>query len=447
MGRYYFALVFVLVCGYRTSASCDTPTLVTTPDFASVQACVSAVSSGQTVTISTGTATWTNTLSITKSLTLQVAPGATVTLTQGSSGNAFFLINTGNANTFVHISGDNGSASNCGATGAGCGLVLKAVNPAIDNADIVDVMGPIGSSLALSSTGFRLDHIEWSGGDAGLCTNCTGAQGSVYGVVDHSYLLNMGRAYFAQDRRTKDTGAGSSAWSDFLNNENTYAGNVFDFVTFENDLFDYNKNPAFNDGSDAQGSLYGQYGGKVVYRYNTIRNWGYAIDAHGYLDSSGYGTIMYDIYNNNISTSGAFSSFGCEGKEIYLRGGRYLIHDNNFGGPCQDTPVALIIYNGSADPDNQRIHDTFIWNNQQCDASMANCKAQNNSTVLSNESPCPNSPCLALNTNYFFRQPVPGDFGGLLQAYTSAIYPHPLVTGSVGVSPGSPTGLQVTNVR
>lgn len=440
-------LLLLLLSPIVVWGACNTSTLVTTPDSASVTTCIASATAGQTITLSTGSATYSSTVSIPKSLTIAVAAGATVTLTQNATGLPFFSISTGSASSFVRISGDNGSSSNCGVTGVGCGLVLQAVSPAIDNADILDILGPIGNASALTTTGVRLDHIKWSGGDAGVCSNCGGsATGPVYGVVDHSYFLNMGRAYFAQDRRNADTAAGSVAWADFLANESTYPGNAFDFVTFEDDLFDWNTNPPFNDSSLAQGSLYGQYGGKVVFRHDVIRNWGLGIDAHGDLDASGYGTIMYDIYSNNISTNSTFGGF-CEGKEMYLRGGRYLVHDNNFGGGCQDTPIAVIIYNGASDPDNHRIHDTFIWNNQQCDTNMANCIAQNNATILSNESSsCSPGPCLQVNVNYFFRQPTTGDFGGLAGAYTAFTYPHPLI-GTPALSAPRTSGRLLADIK
>jgi hypothetical protein len=387
-------------------ATCNTSTLVTTPDSASVQACINAAVAGQTVTVSSGSASWSTTVTITKGLTL-IASG-TVTIT--NTANPAIRV-TGTGSAFVRISG---FTINAGGSN-------QAAQDAVATA--ISLVGPISQ--------FRGDHLSFNRGDCAICTNTIYDQsgtGPVYGVVDHSTFMNMGRAYFAQDLRTTDSSgnAGSVAWGEFLGHEATFPGSS-KFMFFEDDTFVWNA--GVNSG---QSSVYGQYGGKVVFRHNTISGWGYQIDAHGDQNPSGYGTIMYEMYNNTFTESCAVAWFGCEGKDFYLRGGQFIIHDNTFNS--QDIPVQLTVYN-SNDLTTHRIHNTFYWNNTWCDGNGNNC-VTNPSTQVEID-PSTNAP-LTLNVDYFERAPKAGD---LYYPYTPYTYPHPLQGGGVSGAPAAPAGL------
>jgi len=260
----------------------------------------------------------------------------------------------------------------------------------------------------------------------------TAGTGPVYGVVDHCTITDTGLGFFAQDVRSADSAWGGIAWTDFLANEATYPGGN-KFLFFEDNTITWDK--SVNSGSGpGQGSLYGQYGGKVVYRHNDISNWSPLVDAHGFQASNAYGTIMYEIYNNTFKDSGAYTGYGYEGKVFYLRGGHHLIHDNQFN--TSDIPVVLTVYN-SSDPANQRIKDTFFWNNTHCNQDGVTGCSTNQSTMVSVET----GP-LTLNTDYFLRAPTTGDFGGLPSPYTPYTYPHPLQGTSTTLMP--PTGLKAS---
>lgn len=387
-------------------ANCDTSGLVATPDSASVQTCVNAATTGQTVTISPGTASWNSTVSITKAISV-IASG-TVTITNNANP-AFQISNTSNG--FVRISGFTINAS--GGS--------QAAQDAVEQA--VAIYGPAFK--------VRVDHMTFNRGDCAVCSNYLGGRGAgpVYGVVDHSTFNNMGRPYFAMDTRSTDSGsnAGSVAWSEFLGQESTFPGSN-KMMFFEDNNFVWTTN--VNQG---QSAVYGQYGGKVVFRHNVITGWGYQMDAHGDQNPSGYGTIFYEIYDNKFTESCANAWFGCEGKDFYLRGGQFIIHDNTF--TSQDIPVQLTVYNPN-DLATHRIHNTFYWNN-----------TWNGSTDQSKQvevDPSTNA-SLKLNADYFERVPQPGD---VFYPYTPYTYPHPLQSQSSSSNndsaPAAPTGLQAS---
>ena len=65
-----FIFCFVLIGVAEAWAACtgSSPTWTSTPDYSSVSSCVSSASSGDTVIVSAGTATWNTTLNITKGI-------------------------------------------------------------------------------------------------------------------------------------------------------------------------------------------------------------------------------------------------------------------------------------------------------------------------------------------------------------------------------------------
>lgn len=403
--------VFLMIMTQVAWSSCtgSTPNWSSTPDSSSVQTCVNNASTGDTITLSGGSVTYTSTVNIGKGITIIVASGQTVTIANSVSGGTVFAI-TNTGNNFVRVSGGVGSPDNCKSNGT-CGLVINSQKDPTFTNDVFTVEGPVNK--------FRIDHVKANQSDAFLCSNCGGAAtGPVWGVIDHSYLTNFGRVYFAQDRRSTDGNNGSVAWGEFLGHEAAMAGSN-QMVYFEDNTITWTVSLPVGQG---QGSLYGQYGGKVVYRYNTVSNFSPLVDAHG--DNPGYGTIFYELYNNTITEGCTLTGFGCEGKIMYLRGGQFLIHDNAITGAS--TPVTLTVY-FSTDLIAHRVQNTFIWNN------TVNGSAQD-STIANVETANGGYP------KYFLRAPTTGD---VYASYTPYTYPHPLVAGGGGGggTPAAPSGL------
>jgi hypothetical protein len=425
-------LILLLLCPLATRAACSgsSPNWTSTPDSSSLQTCVTNASVGDTITISGGSATYSSTVTISKGLTIKVATGQTVTLTSSSPSALPFFAITGTGSNFVHISGDNGSGD-CSANSANCGLVLVSQNDSGFNSSAISIQGPVNA--------FRLNHILGNKADAFLYTNPnSSATGQVLGVVDHSYLENYGRTYFARDQRSADSGTvcpggnnGITAWNEFIGHESTYAGANKE-VYFENDTFTWTAAPAF----PGQGAFYSQYGGKVVVRYSTFTHWSEQVTDES--DAPACGSIFYEIYNNSFTEDCNITGFGCEGKILDLRSGQLLIHDNTF--TSTSVPVSFTNYpNGHPDIGHD-IKNSFFWNNTW-NSSACQSDSLPSGAVCVTVAGDSQNPAPARNTNYWLRAPQSGDVYFPYNTYT---YPHPLI-GSVAVPP-APSPVMVSKL-
>ena len=114
----------------------------------------------------------------------------------------------------------------------------------------------------------------------------------------------MKRAYYAMDCRTNDASTpteltpgnrdGAAAWQEFLANPASFPGSE-KMMYFEDNQFIWDAN--ITD-QNTQGALYGSYGGKCCFRYNTCTGGDYYVDAHG--DYPSNSTIYYEIYNDSF---------------------------------------------------------------------------------------------------------------------------------------------------
>ena len=276
----------------------------------------------------------------------------------------------------------------------------------------------------------RIDHCKIVGGFNYINANfAIRGTGRVTGVIDNNEFLNCGPCVFVTDVRVGDPVWGQTSWS-----EATHPG-TGDMLYFEDNTVHFTS--AFQNQNADAAAIYGQYGGRIVVRYNHFgtssadafqQDW---IDAHGDATSAGYSTVFYEVYNNTFY-SGSLGTLGT-GTGIYaLRGGQAIVHDNIFNtGP---PPLGLGIYNVS---DVRTISNTYYWNN-----------TFNGGTTQSSQvffwdgdpscSPCISGRCpsgytcggysaahLALNSNYFLHAPTSGQ---TYFPYTPLVHPHPLVT-------------------
>jgi hypothetical protein len=431
--RKLLQFVFLMMATQAAWSACSgsSPNWTSTPDSSSLQSCVNNASNGDTVTISGGSATYSSTVTISKGLTIIVATGQTVTLTSsGATSPPFFTI-TGTGSNFVHISGDNGSGD-CSASTSNCGLVLVRQNDGSFNSSAIYVRGPANA--------FRFDHILGNKGDAFLYSNNdSSATGRALGVIDHSYLENYSRTYFAQDQRSTDNKLGTAcpngtnggtAWSEFTSAESTYAGSNKE-IYWENDTFTWTQAPP-----SGQGAFYSQYGGKVVVRYSTFAGWSpYVVDEG---DNPACGSVYYEIYNNTFNEDCSITGYGCEGKVMDFRSGNLIVHDNAFNG--QSIPAELTKYPGSGSLTSHNINNSYFWNNTWNGNS---CQTDSNPSgaVCVDVASDSDSPKPTPNTNYWLR--APNQASDVYFGYQPYTYPHPLIGNTVTqVSP--PSGLTVT---
>jgi hypothetical protein len=373
----------------------SSPTWTTTPDYASVSTCISNAASGDTINVSAGSATWSSTLSFSKAITL-IGAG------QGST------VITNSAGILIEVQNPGGNFVRVGQ---------MTISSSDNQGPIISISGPASQ--------VRIDHITFNKGDAAVGTNHISAirtgTGPVYGVVDHCSFYNNKRPYFAMDHRSTDGSAwGSVAWSEFLANPSSFPGSN-KMMYFEDNQFVWD---ASLTDSNAQGALYGQYGGKAVFRYNTFTGFYTYVDAHG--DTPDYGTIYYELYNNTFKES---DTFGGAQDIVGMRGGQLIAHDNTFSGGT--LPFGMTVY-WTTDVTSglgHTVKNTYYWNNSwNGDTNQSNLVK----VIDSGQTPVGySSTYIRLNQEYFLQAP---------QSYARYTYPHPLTNRS---APAAPSNLSV----
>lgn len=325
-------------------------------NLSDVQAAVNKAYPGDTITIPSGTYTWSGTLGITKSLVLQGARSNSTFIRRGSFFNDY--------NGLISISPPvNVSLVRITA------IKFNTLNIGMNYHSLatISIWGPNdGSGI---STNIRIDHCNFIGGVGAIAWNY-----AAYGVVDHCVFTDCVYALTCY-------GDGDQAWG--RPNASAF-GRSDNCVVAEDCTFKWT--PALN-----ASALRGVYpdcltdcdrGGSLCMRHCTIDFTGFTLNGgfgsvimmHGNSAPGTWngshdvnrGPIILEFYNNTVSLGG--SSYRC----IYLRGGRAAIHDNTFNGQMalvkfteeegySNTafPVAI----RSTWPAEDQINNTFIWNN------------------------------------------------------------------------------------
>lgn len=420
--------------------------------YQDVSSAVTAAVNGDTVVIPPGSATWNNNIDLnTKYLTL-IARDSPTEVFYGSTGHTVIITNgrifaNGTNSNLLRISG------------------IKFITTNLAQYGFIVLRGPVLRG--------RFDHCWFDKGDFAIAANNTqtgAGAGPVYFVCDHSTFRDQIRAAYPQDVRTADsvithtwgTGEGTTSWTEFLADPDSYAGSS-KMAVYENCYFFWDSEILHGYISpipQPQCAMYGGYGGKATMRYCKTDGMDYQIDAHG--DEGGLGgTIFFDIYNNLFPDS---TAFGFQGWMMWQRGGRWLVHGNTFTGGHQ--PMLMAVY-FAADLTTHRVKDTYYWGNTWGAVANASqlgvndgascpvadpptfprCVANNPCASFPNGGTCNNGPGITcgnysacfvrLNTEYFTQAPSGGINGGRYTAYgTGLAYPHPFI--SPGGTP-SPT--------
>jgi hypothetical protein len=339
-------VVSIFITGNALAACTGTsPTWTTTPDYASVNSCVSNALAGDTINFtSSGSATWSSTITISKALTIN-GNGTTLTASGSLSYGFFFLYNF-TSTSLMRITGFTFQMA-----GAGRGIYSSSVD----------------------LTQLRIDNNTFHHGSTQM--EITGAKG----VIDNNYFYNsIGYSiiYSAGSRAQAD-----ASWE-------SMAAGTSDALFIEN-------NHIIKD-ANYTGSGYGtdidtNNGGKLVIRYNnfdstnspsSIISTVYPIQLHGNACggctsvNKGYwqndstarrGQSVVEIYNNTMA-----------GRRIdrlaTLRGSAALIYNNSITGTVAYNPMIYFYeeeYNltsqfypsRTAWPAEDQTHNTFIWNN------------------------------------------------------------------------------------
>jgi hypothetical protein len=303
------------------------------PSYADVSAAVSSASSGDTVIVPAGTATWSSQLVITKGIKLIGAGIGKTVITSGynagspnrtdSSSYLFFYSPTSPAaNEPFRFSGFSFDGNDR------CGFMC------LEN----ETTTPINK--------IRIDHnsITNTWKQAFLI------YGTVYGVADNNVLSGTDNLYVFV--------------SPYGLNEDSWNNLTFDFGTADNFYFEDNEFTSSINFFD------GGLGGRVCVRYNTFHYTGTValcplVDAHGNQPGANLAAMGVEVYSNTID-------FGRQpGTILGHRGGKGLVYNNSITTTASWVNITVNEeYLDSLNPpatnpggQPQHISDSYYWNN------------------------------------------------------------------------------------
>ncbi|MGZ3744486.1 MAG: hypothetical protein ACXVB1_04035 [Pseudobdellovibrionaceae bacterium] len=316
----HILLHFCFLNDSQAACTGSSPNWTSTPDYASVNNCVSMAAPNDTIQVTAGSAIWSSTLSITKGISLIGAGSGNTVI----SGTYLISIVSPNNSSLLRISGFTFSGTS--------GTLIDCDNNYSDPA----------------SYNIRIDHNHFTGvndttpGSAIHNGGCRGVADN--NVVDSkTYPFRVGHG---------DGPAGDWDWLHFpqlvfgLNNDNFY-------------LEDNTITGATSTISD------GDKGGRYVFRYNSI-----TADLYPFFDMHGgkgtvYGFMGGEIYGNQLNGSGnLLSDQGA---------GRAAVHHNNLTGGGQVVNYVHVTcpsggkptYDGGSIITEQEMNNTYEFLNRQ----------------------------------------------------------------------------------
>ena len=266
--------------------------------FADVRAAVASAADGDTVVIPAGTNTWTQSMSISKAITLKGAGVGQTVIQEDLPSDTVMLVFETALGKFYRLTGiEFRAGSRTILFGKGCVLFRG------------------------SSKTFRIDHCKWDHVNNRFMV----FGGSVCGVVDHNVCISRRHVAHILVRHDSWDGRkfGDGSWATPIDWGGTNA------VYFEDNNFG-------NSGSGVT-AMSDQYSGaRLVFRHNTLSNVNFA--SHG-TGSSGRqrGVRQWEIYSNTFTASPATTK-----NAIHMRGGTGVVFDNIFTG--FDKPLTLHTY-------------------------------------------------------------------------------------------------------
>jgi hypothetical protein len=312
-------------------ASCNASTLVTTPDSSSVQTCLNAATSGATVTISSGSATWTTDVSTSTPVILQ---GATTCTGSGDPYGSTSGIVTCTDNTTITLASSAGELNLTGCPSQITGITFIQTYENTNGA--IELSGTHGNQCFR----FNGNHIESS-------YEITLTAASTYGLVDHNLI---------QDTTTSGIAPLMMLfWGDLASNGYQ---NWIDTTNLGTNQAVYMEQNEFTSGNTGSGGTpYGAYDGhdgtKFVFRFNTLNGIPAGL-THGTDSGDARSVVLNEMYANAFSNSpasypGIFSTRGGQllfwgntvagstWQSIYLNYYRYLYFGDTSGAPNECT--------------------------------------------------------------------------------------------------------------
>jgi hypothetical protein len=296
---------FVLICVLSASLANAATINATSCNQSQVATAISSANTGDTIVIPAGTCTWTTTLAVSKSITLQgqgvnstvIVDGITAP-SSGAKPPAIRWTVSGNAlNRLTGVTFDGGSVGG------------------LDNSTHSGIVSINGSGNSL-----RMDHLTFTN-----LNRTVGVQvmGNVTGVIDH-VIFNIGShygLYIFHDNWQGVGGYGDNSWAQ----PNTFGS--ADFLFVEDCQFLGPSGSGISWGSD------GWMGQRVVFRRDSYVNVLWA--NHG-TETSGRERSgrAAEVYQNSfvLNNAGWNSQLCCLNSVIGLRGGTAMIWGNQLSG-------------------------------------------------------------------------------------------------------------------
>jgi hypothetical protein len=253
-----------------------------------VAAAIASATSGDTVIIPGGTATWTRTLTVSKAITIQGA-GIGVTIIKDAVQSGPLLDCPLAAGNLTRITGiefqDGGRSTN------ELGGILKFT----------------GSNT--NGSQFRMDHCQFDDLNGMIVAN------TVIGVIDHNTFI-----------RASKNGDSIVVFGDLWNGGTFGDGSWADATHFGTDRFLFIEDNVFSNNGDGQAPITDSYaGGRFVVRHNQIFDG--TVETHGTESNQrGRGVRAVEVYSNTYTGSDRNRFLG------KMRSGVILFHDNTITG-------------------------------------------------------------------------------------------------------------------
>jgi hypothetical protein len=292
---YFFVLSIAASWATPTaSGSCtgSDPTWTSTPDRASVASCVTSAASGSTVNVTSGSASWSSSITIhNKSLNIIGGNGGTTTI---NISNGFFVLTRG-------VGGQNQSRiSNFTVNQTGTSPTFH-----------------VNSDQGRTPQGWRFDHITRNNSSSTILDFFWGwggiiANDGMEGLIDNNTINNGRIEYYGEPVQT----GGRFRWSEPLNLGTANAVYVEDnsFVV---------TSPS---GGGQVNQIDGNLGSRIVVRFNTFTNG--RVEQHSVQSDNTRAVRMWQFYNNTFTSNPADRVY----RFFFIRGGTGLIFHNTTDG-------------------------------------------------------------------------------------------------------------------
>ncbi|HEY2424005.1 MAG TPA: VCBS repeat-containing protein [Chthoniobacterales bacterium] len=287
-------LPFIIILGGLCVPVCGAAVYQSNGTAASVQALHTIAQNGDTITLPPGTFTWSTHVSFSKAVNVQGA---------------------GTAQTVIYdnVPKTGGSQSVLWSFNVASGQSIRVTGFTV-RGQTQDTQNHNQGTLAFfgGSHKIRIDHVN-------IIRPGTGAMifgGDLWGVIDHCYFDDSNFKQAIQVHHGNWNGD-AEGWGD---------GSYEDSLHLGTERAIYIEDCTFlGSGTAGAGVVDGSFGGRFVFRHNTVTNDTLAM--HGTEGFRGRGLRSYEIYDNRFVSSSGILVYA-----LYLRSGTGVIFDNSFFG-------------------------------------------------------------------------------------------------------------------